>query len=170
MKSIYILKNFLLIAITVVSVNQASSAPYTEINNEKMNCAIFKNGKLQKQIKCTGDGSHSGNLYQGGTLWTFKPIQGYGKISVDMYYEGKTDSEGNILTDDNMVALIKKIEYSLNEKAANIQYRHPKTYKLLTPTQVKSFENGNLNYTPYTCLYEKGKPQFEFCFDYGFYF
>lgn len=132
-------------------------AGYGEISNEKMNCAIFNKGKLEKKFSCVADGFVGGNSNEGGGFWSFKPIKKHGEISVGMSYNNN------------------HLNYDINDKPAIMQYRNVKDYKVLTAIQAKSFENKrsvgiDLEFAPYTCLYEKGKPQFEFCFDTGFIF
>lgn len=55
-----------------------------------------------------------------------------------------------------------------------MRYRMPTTFKVLTKKQEELYYNGKLKNTkgktiePYTCLHQKNKPNFEFCFDAGF--
>jgi|GEM_PF-3122419 hypothetical protein len=62
----------------------------------------------------------------------------------------------------------------MNKKDAIMRYRMPTTFKVLTKKQEELYYNGKLKNTkgktiePYTCLCQKNKPNFEFCFDAGF--
>lgn len=158
---------YLPIIATACIITSTAFAGAWEYNNEKMHCAIFKNGKLAKQQNCIADGyEHAGAVYGGGAGWEFKAIPGYGKISVDWGFqlsETKTDPDGG--------AAIEKQWLDLNEKPAVKRHRIAKSYKLLTTAQETLYEEGKLtdkhgkNINVYSCFYQKANPAFEFCFN-----
>lgn len=143
------------LVLATLTFSNANASAHEE-KNIKMHCAILKDGKVIKQQQCIADGYvHAGAMYGGGSGYTFKPIKGYGSISVDYSYETTTDKHGNTKT------ISKEL---INNKDAISRYRMPKTFKLLTPAEEKRYDNGELKEKPYTCFIQKHKPKYEFCF------
>lgn len=159
-----------LILFLLSSLSTHAMAGSMELTDLETQCAIFNNNKLMTHTSCTTDAMNSGNVWGFGTVFDFHDIPKYGKITLNMHTKSQLDADGQVIFDDNGNIIHDATEYLLNDKPAIIRYRHPKTYKLLTPAQMTAFENNTLNFTPYTCLYQKDKPQFEFCFEYGFAF
>lgn len=128
-------------------------------DNVKMHCVILKNGKVVHKQNCIADGYQHGNMYGAGEGYDFNPIKGYGKISVDSSTTVLTDKNDNPITDARGFNKMVSSD-TMNDKAAIIQYRTPKNFKLL-----KNYEGGLIGgQEPYRCYIHKTKPKFEFCF------
>lgn len=166
MKSVKLLA---FIGVSILSVGVAHAAAQEYINVKK-HCVIIKNGKVVKQQACTADGyEHAAAGYGGGFGWDFKPIKGYGAISVEGGVSLKEDSRGNIVTDHEGNSVIDKEWLDLNNKPAISRYRFPKTFKVFTTEDEQKWYNGTLKdakgkeIDPYQCYYHKKNPQYEFC-------
>ena len=150
------------LVLATLTFSNANASAHEE-KNIKMHCAILKDGKVIKQQQCVADGYvHAGAMYGGGSGYTFKPIKGYGSISVDLSLDALKDKHGNLIEKANGVQMVSK--YFINNKDAISRYRMPKTFKLLTPAEEKRYDNGELKEKPYTCFIQKHKPKYEFCF------
>lgn len=161
MKAIF--KTTLLTAAVLVCTHVAQ-ASYADIVNQKANCAIFKNNKLQKKVKCTANGRAQANMYMGNFSYGFKPIAGYGKFETDSFFQSKVSPNGiDLVLDQNGYAIIDRESHTLNGKSAVARYRDVKTNKVLTKSQYRTYQTTGKPY--YSCLYAKGKPQLEFCHD-----
>lgn len=166
------MKNFVFLSIfaTACIATNTAFAGAAQYENEKMHCAIFKNGKLAKQQNCVADGfEHAGAGYGGGAGWNFKNIPGYGKISVETGYqlsETQTNPDGS--------SVVEKEWLLLNKKPAVQRHRIAKSYLPLTSSQEKLYYDGKLKNSKgkdvqlYSCLYQKSNPNFEFCFNRDF--
>ncbi|MGP1607684.1 MAG: hypothetical protein ACTTGU_06025 [Moraxella sp.] len=153
---------------------QTTFAGAAEIGKTKMQCVILNNGKVTKKTPCIATGYvYAGAAYGAGSGWTFQTIKGYGKITVDTSIYILYDANDNIILDKSGEP---KYEANtlMNKKDAIMRYRMPTTFKVLTKKQEELYYNGKLKNTkgktiePYTCLHQKNKPNFEFCFDAGF--
>lgn len=161
---------YLSIIATACIASNTTFAGAAQFDNEKMHCAIFKNGKLAKQQTCVADGyEHAGAGYGGGAGWDFRKIAGYGKISVDTgvkFAENQTNADGSSVVEEEWL--------NLNGKPAVQRHRIAKSYQILTPTQEKNYYDNGLkdkngkDIKVYSCLYQKANPNFEFCFDQQF--
>lgn len=167
MKAIF--KNTLLLFL-LSSLSSQTMAGSLELTDIKTRCAIFNHNKLITRTPCTTDAINSGNVWGVGTALHFYHLPKYGKITLNKRTKSQLDAHGQVMSDDNGKIMAGVTEYLFNDKSASIRYRHPKTYQPLTITQITAFENETLTFTPYTCLSQKDKPQFEFCFEYGFAF
>lgn len=167
-----IMKKFKLIALIgtfALSIGTAHAGAY-EHTNVKKHCVIIKNGKVVKQQTCTADGyEHAGAGYGGGFGWNFKPIKGYGAISIEGGVSLKQDSRGNPITDREGNGIIDEEWLDLNGKPAINRYRFPKTFKAFTKADEQKWYNGTLKdakgneIDPYQCYYHKKNPKYEFC-------
>ncbi len=148
------MNNYALLA-TGLLLSSLALAGAHEFQNAKFHCVILKNGKAVKQQNCTADGyEHAGAGYGGGHGYNFRPIQGYGDISIDAgvsFSDSKMDKDGS--------PMIEKEWANLNNKPAIMRWRTPKTFKIATPQQVEN-DNGTL----YTCYIHKKNAKYEFCY------
>lgn len=136
-------------------------ASYGELKNEKGTCLFLKNDKVVKKTACRADGVHSATVAMGGWGLDFKPIAGYGKVSVDYSFEAKTDEYGTAETDSDGNIIMAHEKVTINKKPATHRYRHNKTHKIIDNQTFWADKH-------FQCFIAKRNPAYEFCTDIGF--
>lgn len=88
-------------------------------------CYPKKWQKIVHQQKCVVEGYEYGNVYGGGYGYTFKPIKGYGKISVDSGTNALQDDKGEVIVSKDGTVEWGETEFFIKDKDAFMRNRHP---------------------------------------------